>query len=109
MPRQHLGEFEQLLLLALAQAGDEISGVDIRELIEARTGRLISPGAIYTGCQRLERRGYVASAFGEPTPARGGKRRKLYTLRPAGARALAAARSALADMARGLDQKAARR
>ena len=106
MARHHLGEFEQLLLLALAQAGADASGVDIRELIEARTGRAISPGAIYTGFQRLERRGFVASAFGDPTPARGGKRRRLYSLRPAGARALAAARTALAEMARGLRRKA---
>ena len=109
MERLHLGEFEHLLLLALAHAGDHTSGVEVRELIEARTGRAISPGAIYTGYQRLERRGYVASAFGDPTPARGGKRKKLYRLRPAGARALAAAQAALADMTRGLRQKAAPR
>jgi DNA-binding PadR family transcriptional regulator len=106
MARHHLGEFEQLLLLALAQAGPEASGVDIREEIEARTGRTISPGAIYTGFQRLDRRGFVSSAFGDPTPERGGKRKKLYRLRPAGARALAAAQEALANMARGLRQKA---
>jgi DNA-binding PadR family transcriptional regulator len=102
MARMHLGEFELLLLLALAQLGADASGVDVRELIEARTGRTTSPGAIYTAYQRLERRGFVASVFGEPTPQRGGKRRKLYRLRPAGMRALAAAHSALGDMSRGL-------
>ena len=105
MVRHHLGEFEQLLLFALAHTGPDASGVDVRELIEARTGRSLSPGAIYTGFQRLERRGFVASIFGDPTPARGGKRRKLYRLRPAGARALDQARAALAGMARGLRQK----
>jgi DNA-binding PadR family transcriptional regulator len=100
--RVHLGEFEQLLLLALAQLGPDASGVDVRELIEGRTGRTISPGAIYTAFQRLERRGFVSSIFGAPLPQRGGKRRRLYRLRPAGARALEAMQSAIAQMAHGL-------
>jgi DNA-binding PadR family transcriptional regulator len=109
MARLHLGEFEQLLLMALGHLGADASGVDIRELIEARTGRAISPGAIYTALQRLERRGFVTTSFGDPTPQRGGKRKKLYRLRPAGARSLAAMQSALAQMARGLRTKAAPR
>jgi DNA-binding PadR family transcriptional regulator len=86
--RQHLGEFEQVLLLALAGLDSDVGGVDVREYVESRTGRVISPGAIYTAFQRLERRGLVASRFGEPTPRRGGKRPKLYRLTPEGARAL---------------------
>ena len=105
MTRRHLGEFEQLLLMALAHLGPDTSGVDVRELIEARTGRTISPGAIYTALQRLDRRGLVSSALGDPTPARGGKRKKLYRLRPAGARAHDAMQAALAAMARGLRPK----
>jgi DNA-binding PadR family transcriptional regulator len=100
-----LGDFEQMLLMAMAQLGPEASGVDIRELIEARTGRRVSPGAIYTASQRLERRGFVASSFGDPTPQRGGKRRKLYRLRPAGVRALAAVQAVRAGLARGLRAK----
>jgi PadR family transcriptional regulator PadR len=86
--RQRLGEFEQVLLLALAGLDAGVSGVDVREYIESRTGRLVSPGAIYTAFQRLERRGLVVSSFGEPTPRRGGKRPKLYRLRAEGARTL---------------------
>jgi DNA-binding PadR family transcriptional regulator len=100
--RRHLGEFEHLLLLALSQLGPDASGLEVRALIEARTGRVLSPGAIYTGCQRLERRGFLKSTFGEPSPSRGGKRKKLYRLSPAGARALESARTALAEMTRGL-------
>lgn len=109
MGRMHLGEFEQLLLLALAQLGPDASGVDVRELIEARTGRTISPGAIYTAFQRLERRGFVSAALGDPLPQRGGKRRRLYRLRPAGSRSLEAMQSAIAQMARGLRAKASTR
>ena len=86
--RQRLGEFEQVLLLALVGLGAGASGVDVREPTEPRTGRTGSPGAIYTAFQRLERRGLVASSFGEPSPRRGGKRPKLYRLRAEGARTL---------------------
>jgi PadR family transcriptional regulator len=106
MPRVHLGEFEQLLLLALAQLGDDASGGRVSALIEDRTARVVSPGAVYTAFQRLERRGFVTSEFGDPTPQRGGKRQKLYRLRPAGARALAGMQDALARMTRGLKARA---
>jgi DNA-binding PadR family transcriptional regulator len=106
MTRIHLGEFEHLLLLALSQLGADASGVDVRELIERRTGRTISPGAIYTAMQRLERRGFVGAVLGDPTPQRGGKRRRLYRLRAAGTRALMQAQNALAEMGRGLKPRA---
>jgi DNA-binding PadR family transcriptional regulator len=100
--RQHLGEFEQVLLLALAGLDSDVAGVDVREYVESRTGRIISPGAIYTAFQRLERRGLVASRFGEPTPRRGGKRPKLYRLRPEGARALRQMEAVLVRLGYGL-------
>jgi DNA-binding PadR family transcriptional regulator len=93
--RRHLGEFEQVLLLALARLGADASGVAVRECIESRTTRSVSPGAIYTALQRLERRGFVASSFGDPTPRRGGRRQKLYTLRAEGTRALREMEAAL--------------
>src|SRR5436190_23203750 len=96
--RTRLGEFEQILLLALAALGAGASGVDIREHIEARTGRTISPGAIYTAFQRLERRGLVTSSFGESSARRGGKRPKLYRLHAEGARTLRAMESVLARL-----------
>jgi PadR family transcriptional regulator PadR len=100
--RRHLGELEQLLLLALAHLGDDAYGVSIATLIEARTGRVLAPGAIYTALDRLARRGFVTSRWGDPTPERGGKRKRFYRLRPAGATALRETQEALARMARGL-------
>jgi DNA-binding PadR family transcriptional regulator len=98
--RTHLGEFEQLLLLALAHAPGEIYGVQIRLVIEERTGRTVSPGAVYTALDRLERRGLVRSRLGEPTAERGGKRKRYYRLEAAGASLLGASQRALASMAR---------
>ena len=97
-----LGDFEQRILLALIRLGDDAYGVTIREAIEARTGRPISPGALYTALTRMEKRGFVTSRLGEPTPERGGKRKRLYTLQPAGERALARVYESLRLMASGM-------
>src|SRR5688500_4063447 len=102
---QALGDFEQHMLFALIRREDDANGVTIRESIEARTGRAISHDALYTALYRLEQRGLVASRLGEPTPQRGGKRKRLYTLQPAGERALARAYESLRQMANGVGSR----
>jgi PadR family transcriptional regulator, regulatory protein PadR len=97
-----LGAFEHLLLLALTRLGDGTYGVPIRDDIEARTGRAVSPGAIYTALDRLERRGLVRSHLGDPTPERGGKRKRCYRLTTNGAAALNDAHAAVTQMAHGI-------
>jgi DNA-binding PadR family transcriptional regulator len=101
MPRT-IGDFEQLILMALIRLGSDAYGVSLRSEIEARTGRAISPGALYTALDRLETRGFVSSRLGDPTPERGGKRKRLYTVQPAGARELARVYESLRLMARGM-------
>jgi PadR family transcriptional regulator, regulatory protein PadR len=98
--RVHLGEFELLLLLALLHAKDEVYGVQIRALIEERTERTVSPGAIYTALDRLERRNLVSSRLGDPTQQRGGKRKRYYRIESAGVTLLRQSQQALARMAR---------
>jgi DNA-binding PadR family transcriptional regulator len=92
VPAPRIGDLERLILLAALRAGEadpeNVYGVAIRREILARTGRDVSAGAIYTALERMERRGLVASRFGEPTPVRGGKRKRLYTLLPPAVRAL---------------------
>jgi len=100
-----LGAFEHLLLLAILRLGDDTYGVPIRDEIQARTGRVVSPGAIYTALDRLERRGLVRSRLGEPTPERGGKRKRCYRLTARGADAVRAAQSAVVQMAHGVNPK----
>lgn len=82
-----LGEFEQLVLFAVLQL-DDAYGVTVREEIRRRTGRAVSAGAVYTTLERLEARRLVASRWGAPTPERGGKRKRLFAVTPAGARLL---------------------
>lgn len=97
-----IGDFEQRILFALIHLGADAYGVTIRNEIEARTGRIISAGALYTALDRLEKRGMVFSRLGDPTPERGGKRKRLYTVEPAGERALALVYECLQLMASGL-------
>ena len=107
MPRlDSLGEFEQSILLAIAhltQSGDDIYGVPIRQAIESRTGRSVAVGALYTALDRLERKGYVASTMSDPTPSRGGRAKRYFTIRPLGVAALERSREFLARMWQGLD------
>ena len=104
---KHLGEFEQLLLFALVRLGDGAYGVALRRDIEDRTGRSISAGAVYTALDRLETRGYVLSRLGEPTPIRGGRRKKHYELLAAGAETLHRSYRLMRQMTDGLDAKLA--
>ena len=67
---KHLGEFEQLLMFALVELEGDAHGVTIRRAIEDRTGRQVSPGAVYTALERLESRGFVSSRAGDTTPER---------------------------------------
>lgn len=103
-----LGEFEQLVLLAVLRLEDEAYGAGISRELREKAGRDASPGAIFTTLERLEARGLVRSRYGEPTPERGGRRKRYYRLRSAGQRALARSYTATIRMAQGLEAKLTR-
>ena len=100
-----LGEFEQLVLLALVRLGDEGYGANVRREIETRAGRKLAISAVYTTLERLEQKGFVRSWIGDPTPQRGGRRRKYFALLPLGARALRIAYKSFSGMTAGLEQQ----
>jgi PadR family transcriptional regulator PadR len=102
MRTDSLGEFEQLLLLAIIHLGDEAYGVTIRQEVESRTGRDIAIGAMYTTLNRLETKGFVKSVMTDPTAQRGGRAKRQFKLRPLGATALRQSRERLARMWDGL-------
>jgi DNA-binding PadR family transcriptional regulator len=89
-----LGEFEQMVLLAILRLGDAAYGVTIREEIAERTERDPAPGALYTTLDRLEAKGLVRSRFADPTPARGGRAKRYFTVTAVGVRAVARAQRA---------------
>jgi PadR family transcriptional regulator PadR len=98
-----LGDFEQLVLLAVLRLEARAYGASIRQEIHARSGRDVSISAVYTTLDRLEIKGLLRSWIGEPTAQRGGRRRKFYALRPAGHVALRHAYHAFTAMAAGLE------
>lgn len=100
-----LGEFEQIVLMAVLRLDDDAYGATIRREIEARTGRRLSISAVYTTLERLEEKGCVRSWIGEPTAERGGRRRKHFSLLPPGKRALRSAYTAYTEMAAGLERR----
>ncbi len=102
-PPVSLGEFEQLVLLALLRLEDNAYGATIHQDVEARTGRTLSVSAVYTTLDRLEEKGLVRSRPGEPTARRGGRRTRLFSLTPCGAEALARSYRAFREMTAGLE------
>jgi DNA-binding PadR family transcriptional regulator len=101
--RDTLGDFEQMVLLAILHLGDDVYGVPIVDEIARRTGREVAPAAVYVTLRRLEDKGLVASRMGESTPERGGKARRYVRVTRAGVESLRASRQALDSMWRGLD------
>lgn len=97
-----LGEFEQLILLALIRLKKKAYGMTIRREIEGRTGRHVSIGAVYTTLERLETKGYVVSHIGEATPERGGRAKKYFEISAPGLMALEQSRRVLGQMWAGI-------
>jgi PadR family transcriptional regulator PadR len=103
--RYPLGEFEQMVLLALVRLGPDAYGATVRREIEGRARREVSISAVYTTLERLERKGLVRSRIGEPTRERGGRRRRHFELLPLGGRSLREAYDALAGMTAGIERR----
>lgn len=99
----NLGEFEQLVLLALIRLGSEAYGVTVRQEISRRARRAVTLGSVYKTLLRLEEKGLVQARIGPPTAERGGRRKKLYQVKPAGRAALVRSMTAIRELARGLD------
>ena len=87
MKGDRIGEFEELTLLAVRALNGPTYGVPVQQYVAKTTGRDASIGAVYAALDRLERKGYVRSVIGDPTPTRGGKRKRLFEVTPSGLRA----------------------
>lgn len=85
----YLGEFEQIVLLAVARAKDKASGMQLRAEIAERSGRAASIGAIYATLDRLVAKGYLRQRDDDSS----GRARRFFALTPGGVDALEAARA----------------
>jgi PadR family transcriptional regulator len=99
-----LGEFEQVVLLAILRLEDEAYAVSVRDEILRCTGRDVSRGSIYITLDRLETKGFLRSRLADPTPERGGRAKRYYALRPRAVDALKESRRALVALWRGLER-----
>jgi PadR family transcriptional regulator PadR len=97
-----LGEFEQVVLLAILRLDEGAYGVSIRSEIAECTGREPAPGALYTTLDRLESKGLVTSRTGDPTPARGGRTKRYYTVSKRGVEAVLRAQRGYQKLMQGL-------
>ena len=98
----HLSAIEQLVLVALLRLSHEAYGVAVQREIAQRTGREPSLATVYTALSRLERRELITSRLGDPTAERGVRRKKIFTVRADGRRALQASLRDLRAMAQGV-------
>jgi DNA-binding PadR family transcriptional regulator len=97
------GEFEQLVLLAILRLQDDAYAVTIRDEIERQTGRGVGRGQVYTTLDRLESKGCVSSAFGDPSPVPSGKARRYYRVETPGVEALKSSGAAIRGLWSGLE------
>ncbi len=110
--QDHLGEFEQLALLAVLRLGDEAYGAAIQEELDRTAGRSSAISSIYITLTRLESKGMVRSDLESPEDgnggggrSRGGKPRRYFRLEPAGVEALKESRERLLNMWDGVEQE----
>lgn len=88
MKGKYIGEFEEIVLLVICILLEEAYGVAIKDEIENRLGRKVSMGAMHATLVRMEKKGYIESAFGEATQKRGGKRKRIFKVTTIGQEAL---------------------
>lgn len=101
--KSYLGEFEELVLLAILKLGPDAYGMKVRQLIEEVGERHTSIGAIYTTLDRLEEKGFVSSFQGEATAERGGRAKKYFKVEGTGMKALKEVHRVRGKMVLGLD------
>lgn len=75
-------------MLTVAILYDDAYGISIKEEIEKRLERKVSVGAMRTALNRLEKKGFLDSEFGEATAVRGGKRKRYFKVTPLGKKVL---------------------
>ena len=88
MKRIYLGEFEEIVLLAVAVMDGHAYGVSLMNEISEQTGRELRLNQVHSALQRLEEKGMVKSSLGEPTAERGGKRKRIFFITAFGQRTL---------------------
>jgi PadR family transcriptional regulator PadR len=98
MKGTYLGEFEELVLLAVGILFDDAYGLSVVDQLEKQTGRPIMISSVHKALVRLEDKGFLKSKMGGATQTRGGRDKRLYTLTHAGVGALRQSRELRNEM-----------
>ena len=106
MSRSLPSDFEQQVLLAVWRLGEGAYGATVRSELEERTGRDIAQGAVYVTLIRLEKKGLLTSRLSDPTPVRGGKAKRFFSITRDGIEGVEAARAAMDRLWEGLPDRA---
>ncbi len=101
--RNFLGEFEQMVLLAVLQLGLKAYGPGISRELEEKAGRRVSRGALYATLNRLQEKDLLNWEIHPPTTARSGQPLRSFSVTEAGVAELRRARRAMAELSAGLD------
>jgi PadR family transcriptional regulator PadR len=102
--RTYLGEMELMVLFPVVRLGEDAYGVPISNELVLLAGRELALGSIYAALDRLERKAFVTSSLGDPTPERGGRAKRYFRATPMGLQALRTARTALINLWNGIAQ-----
>lgn len=102
-PTNYLGEFEQMVLLAILQCGKDANGYEIRLELERSAGRSVSKGAFYTTLDRMEAKGWIRWETRVPEGGSSALPQRHFTVKPSGLDELRRSRDALLNLWRGLD------
>ena len=100
--KDHLGAFEELVLLAVCGLRDTAYAVPVQQRIEQEGGRRASMGSVYATLDRLESKGLLRSRMGPATDRPGGKAKRFYEPTGAGLAALSTTRASRAGLVAGL-------
>jgi len=104
MSGRFLTDFELMVMLAVLRVREDAYGVSIAREIEQTGGRCVTHAAVYLALDRLSQHGLVASRLGDPTPERGGRAKKLFSITPAGLRAIRQTQRAFMALWKGIPE-----
>ena len=102
--RDHPGEFELMILLSVIRLGDNAYGVPISRELLLTTGRDAALGSVYAALERLEKKGFVSSNLGDPTPERGGRAKRYFRATAKGIKSARASKRAFTSLWSGIAQ-----
>src|SRR5262245_25262873 len=102
MAERLLTDFELMLLLAVLRVGEDAYGVPSARELRQTGGRETTLAAVYLALERMRERGLVSSRLGDATPRRGGRAKKLWSVTPAGLRAVRRTRQAFVALWQGI-------